>query len=183
VYRGLELPPMLHERSLAHAFTLAALAALVFAIGHYLLRDHTTDFAVACLKCGRAFCRRCRLSQDRQSYCAQCVNIFLKKDTVGIEAQVTKKRQVARHTLALRLERRLGDLLLPGLGLAFSGRPLTGAALALLAAPCAAAALLWLPRFVGPALMYARVWPLQAAFGALWLVLLVAAQAMPAERR
>jgi len=183
VHRGLELPPMLHERTVAHAFTLAALTALVFAIGHFLLRDRTTGFATACLKCGRAFCRRCRLSQERQSYCAQCVNIFLKKDMVGIEAQMAKRRQVGRHQLGLRLERRLGDLLLPGLGLGFSGRPILGAGLSLVALVCATAALLWLPLFVGPALMYTDVWPLQAVFGAVWLLVLAAAQAIPAERR
>ena len=183
VHSGLQLPPMLHERSLAHAFTLAALAALAFAIGHFLLRDRTTGFAAACLKCGRTFCRRCRLSQERQSYCAQCVNIFLKKDTVGIDAQLAKKRQVARHSLLLRLERRGGDLLLPGLGLAFSGRPMLGTALAVAAAPCAVAALLWLPRFVGPALMHTPIWPLQAVSGSLWLALCAIAHAVPAERR
>ena len=183
VHRGLVLPPMLQERSVAHAFTLAALTALIFAIGHYLLRDRTTGFATACLKCGRAFCRRCRLSQERQSYCAQCVNIFLKKDAVGIEAQMAKRRQVARHLVAQRIERRLGDTLLPGLGLAVSGRPLLGAGLASVALVCATAVLVWLPLFVEPALMYTAVWPLQAVFGALWLLALVLAQAIPAERR
>lgn len=183
VHRGLRLPPMLQERSVAHAFTLAALTALVFAIGHYLLRDRTTGFAIACIKCGRAFCRRCRLSQERQSYCAQCINIFLKKDMVGIEAQVAKRRQVGRHQLGLRLERRLGDLLLPGLGLGFSGRPILGAGLGVVALVCATAALFWLPVFVGPALMYTEIWPLQAVFGALWLLALATAQAIPAARR
>ena len=183
VHRGLELPPLLQERSVAHSFTLAALISLAFSIGHFLLRDRTTGFATPCLKCGRAFCRRCRLSQERQSYCAQCVNIFLKKDMVSIEAQLAKRRQVDRHQIAKRLERRLGDLLLPGLGLGFSGRPIAGAALAVVALAAAAAALLWLPVFVAPALMFSPVWPFQAAIGAVWLAALVTAQLVPGVRR
>jgi tetratricopeptide (TPR) repeat protein len=183
VHRGLELPPLLQERTIAHPLTIAALVALAFAIGHFLLRDYTTGFAAACLKCGRTFCRRCRLSQERQSYCAQCVNIFLKKDTVSIDAQVAKRRQVDRHRLALRLERRLGDLLLPGLGLGASGRPVVGAALAALALLTSSAAALWLPVFVGPALMFSPVWPLQAAIGAVWAAVMAAAQLIPGARR
>jgi tetratricopeptide (TPR) repeat protein len=183
VHRGLELPPLLPERSVAHPFTLAALVSLAFAIGHFLLRDRTTGFATACLKCGRTFCRRCRLSQERQSYCSQCVNIFLKKDTVSIDAQVAKRRQVDRHHIALRLERRLGDLVLPGLGLGFAGRPLIGAALAAVALVTSCAAAFWLPVFVGPALMFSPVWPLQAAIGVVWAATMAAAQLTPGARR
>jgi len=183
VRRGLDLPPALQERTAAHPFALAALVTMIFAIGHYLLREHTTGFATTCLKCGRPFCRRCRLSQERQSYCAQCVNIFLKKDTVGIDAQLAKRKQVGRHQLALRLERRLGDLLLPGLGLGISGRPLLGGALAAVSLCCATAAAFWLPRFVSPMLMFADLLPLQIAIGVVWLATLVVAQAVPAERR
>jgi len=183
IHRGIVLPPMLQERTVAHPLTLASLVALVFAIGHYLIRDRTTGFAVSCLKCGRAFCRRCRLSQERQSYCAQCVNIFLKKDAVGIEAQVAKRRQVARHVVAQRLERRLGDLMLPGLGLSFAGRSAAGAPLALVAVGCVAATLIWLPQFVSPILMHSPVGPLQVVFGAVWAMALVAAQVLPGSGR
>ena len=183
VRRGLELPPLLQERTAAHPFTLAALVAMVFAIGHYLLRDRTTGFATTCLKCGRPFCRRCRLSQERQSYCAQCVNIFLKKDTVGIDAQLAKRKQVGRHQLAFRLERRIGDLVVPGLGLGLSGRPLLGLVLASVSLLCAAAAVLWLPVFVSPMMMFTDVRSLQAVVGLLWLAALVTAQAIPAVRR
>jgi len=183
MHRGLVQPPLLQERTAAHPLTLAALTALVFAMGHLLLRERTTGFAGVCLKCGRSFCRRCRLSQERQSYCSQCVNIFLKKDSVGIESQIAKRRQVARHQLTLRLQRRLGDLVLPGLGLAFAGRPLIGAAIGAVALLCTTVALVWLPLFVAPALMHAPVWTLQGVFGAIWFVAMAAAQAVPAPGR
>lgn len=183
MHRGLVQPPLLQERTAAHPLTLAALTALVFAIGHLLLRERTTGFASTCLKCGRSFCHRCRLSQERQSYCAQCVNIFLKKDTVGIESQVAKRRQVARHQLALRLERRLGDLVLPGLGLGFAGRPLLGAPFAAVALACVAIGAVWLPTFVAPAMMSAPVWPLQGFLGLVWLAAMAGAQAVPSPGR
>ncbi len=183
LHRGLVQPPLLQERTLAHPLTFAALTALVFAMGHLLLRERTTGFASTCLKCGRTFCHRCRLSQERQSYCSQCVNIFLKKDTVGIESQVTKRRQVARHQLTLRLERRIGDLVLPGLGLGFAGRPLLGGAIAAVALSCVAGAAVWLPLFVSPALMHAPVWPLQGALLTVWALAMATAQIIPAAGR
>ena len=102
---------------------------------------------------------------------------------MSIEAQLAKRRQVDRHQIAKRLERRLGDLLLPGLGLGFSGRPIAGAALSVVALAAAAAALLWLPVFVAPALMFSPVWPFQAAIGAVWLAAMVTAQLVPGVRR
>lgn len=182
MHRGLLPPPLLDERTFAHPLTLAAFVALLFAIGHFLMRDRTTSFASTCLKCGRPFCHRCRLSQERQSYCAQCVNIFLKKDTVGIDSQMSKRRQVARHQLALRLERRVGDVLLPGLGLVLSERVLLGGILAAGALAASAIALLWLPLFIAPALS-STVWPAQAAVGVVWLALAVAAQLVPTVGR
>jgi hypothetical protein len=183
MHRGLEQTPLLQERTVAHPLTFAALTALVFAMGHLLLRERTTGFARVCLRCGRSFCHRCRLSQERQSYCAQCVNIFLKKDTVGIESQMAKRRQVARHQLTLKVERRVGDLLLPGLGLGFAGRPVLGAIIGMVAVPCIAASTLWLPLFVSPALMYSPVWPVQALGAVGWLLAMATAAAIPADGR
>jgi hypothetical protein len=90
---------------------------------------------------------------------------------------------VARHQLTLRIERRAGDLLLPGLGLGFAGRPFLGAAIGTVAIVCVAASLVWLPLFVAPALMHSPVWPLQASFGVVWLLAMATAQAIPAAGR
>ena len=180
--RGLLAPPLLREQWLTHPLALGAFAALVIAIGVFLVRERTTGFAAACLKCGRAFCRRCKLSRESQSYCTQCVNIFLKKDMVAIEQQTAKRRQLRHYYFWQGIERRVADLVVPGLGLAGAGRTGAGLAFLMLAVMVAAVFLVWLPRFVGPALLHIPVAPLPMVGAALWLALVVTAQLFEAER-
>ena len=181
--RGLLSPPLARSRTLANALAIAAVLALMVAVVHLLVRRHFGGLAASCLKCGRPFCRRCKLSHESQSYCTQCVNIFLKKDMVGIEAQLAKRQQLVRRHAALRLERRLADLVVPGLGAGFGGRPFLGWLLAVAGVGGASAACLWLPQYVAPALMAAPVWPLEAAFALMWAAAVVAAQLLRVEWR
>jgi hypothetical protein len=181
--RGLLAPPLVRERWLTHPLALSAFAALVIAIGIFLVRERTTGFAAACLKCGRAFCRRCKLSRESQSYCTQCVNIFLKKDMVAAEQQSAKRRQLRRYYFWQGIERRVADFILPGLGLAGGGRSLLGAIFIGLTVLVLAIFLVWFPRFVGPALLHTPVSPMPLVGVALWVVLMVTAQLFDAERR
>ncbi len=181
--RGLSAAPLLRERTFGHTLTIGALIALIVAVLHRLVRQRTGGFAAACLKCGRPFCRRCKLSHESQSYCTQCVNIFLKKDMVGIEAQIAKRQQLSRRLLWTRVERRVSDVLLPGLGVGFAGRPLLGGLLALLALASVMVALAWLPAFITPALMNAPAWPVYGLSAAVWLSVALIAQLLPLEWR
>jgi hypothetical protein len=181
--RGLSPPPLLLERTFEHPIAIGGVVALILAVLHRLIRQRSGGFAAACLKCGRAFCRRCKLSHESQSYCTQCINIFLKKDMVGIEAQLAKRQQLSRRLFWLRLERRVSDLLLPGVGVGFGGRPVLGGALVLLVLVSAMLALVWLPAFISPALMAIQVWPLKMLFGAIWVAATVVAQLLPVEWR
>ena len=181
--RGLLSPPLARSRTLAHPLAIGAVLALMVAVVHLLTRRHFGGLAASCLKCGRPFCRRCKLSHESQSYCTQCVNIFLKKDMVGIEAQLAKRQQLLRRQAALRLERRLADLVVPGLGAAYGGRPVLGWLLAVAGVGSATAICLWLPEYVSPALMAAPVWPLETALALLWAATVVAAQFLRAEWR
>lgn len=183
VNRGLVPPPLVVERSYGHPLTLAGLLALVIAIIHSLLREKRGGLATACAKCGRAFCRRCRLAAESQTYCSQCTNIFLKKDMVAIDVQMAKRRQLARRRLALEVERRLADLLLPGLGLMFSGRARLGGALAFLAALAVMLGAVWFPFFVSPALLQVPAWPVTALAAAAFLGALIIAQMARIEAR
>jgi tetratricopeptide (TPR) repeat protein len=181
--RGLTPPPLVRERTFMQPLSIGGALALLVALAHFLIRQRTGGFASACLKCGRTFCRKCKLSHESQSYCTQCINIFLKKDMVGIDAQVAKRHQLARRQFWLHVERRTSDLVLPGLGVALGGKPVLGGILAIVALVCSTLALLWLPHFVSPALMATSLWPLQALFGSLWLAAAVLAQLLPAEWR
>jgi len=183
VNRGLVRPPLVVERSLGHPLTLAALLALVIAIVHSLLREKSGGLATACAKCGRAFCRRCRLATESQTYCSQCTNIFLKKDMVAIEVQLAKRRQLARRRIALTLERRVADVLLPGLGLLFHGRPRLGLLLAVLSVSAVALGAIWFPLYVRPALVQIPGWPASVLAAVAFLGALTAAQLARAEMR
>jgi tetratricopeptide (TPR) repeat protein len=181
--RGLAPPPLTRGRTFAHPLAIGGLLCLIVAVAHLLVRRHTGGLAAACLKCGRAYCHRCKLSTESQSYCTQCINIFLKKDMVGIDAQLAKRQQLVRRQAWLHLERRVADLLLPGVGVANAGRPFLGGILAAVAMASAATALVWLPTFVAPALMATSLWPLETLFALVWAAATVAAQLIPVEGR
>jgi hypothetical protein len=174
---------MVQRGDLFHPLAVAGLVCLLVAISHFLIRERTTGFSGTCLKCGRPFCRRCKLSHESQSYCTQCVNIFLKKDMVAIDAQLAKRRQLARRQFGLAAERRILDLVAPGVGLWWSGHQALGLAVAVVSTSAAAAVLLWLPLFGAPATLFSPFWPLQAAAAAVWLLAAVFAQLFSAARR
>lgn len=180
--QGLLPPPLARERTFTHPLAVGALFSLLLAVGHYLLRRRH-GLAKACAKCGRPFCQRCKLSTESQTYCTQCVNIFLKKDMVAAETQMAKRAQLARRQSALQLESRVVDLLVPGLGLAARGVVWPAVALVPAATVGAALGALWAPLFVAPALIHQSAWALAAPGLALWAACLVAAQLLPRGRR
>lgn len=173
---GLIPPPLDRQRTVLSPLTLAPLAALVLALFHFVLRSRTTGFARACTKCGRTFCSRCKLSRESQSYCTQCVNIFLKRDMVAPELQIAKHRQLERRRMVQKTLRRVADLVLPGFGQALYGRLLLGTALMIPAAFLSIAATLWLPGFVQPLVLQTDLLPVRLLLAVLWLGLLVLAQ-------
>jgi len=63
----------------------------------------------------------------------------------------------------------------PGMGLAFAGRPALGAAMAVLAAGVAVVALFLLPGWIAPILLHGSWRSVQALLGILWLGVLVTA--------
>lgn len=181
--RGILPPPLQRERTFLHPLAIAALISLLVALAHFLVRERTGGLATACIKCGRPFCRRCKLAHESQSYCTQCVNIFLRKDMVAIDTQVAKRQQVARYQRRQDYERRAYDVLLPGAGIALAGRPLLGTLLALSAVAGAGAASFWLPHFLAPLLLGASLLPLQLVGWTAWAAAVVVAQLVPVGRR
>lgn len=180
--QGLLPPPLARERSYTHPMAVGALFSLLLAVGHFLLRRRH-GLATACAKCGRPFCLRCKLSTESQTYCTQCVNIFLKKDMVAIETQMAKRTQLSRRLTLLALEGRLVDVVVPGLGLATTGTVWPAAVLVPLAVLGAAIGAIWTPLFVAPALMLSPAWLLAVPGLALWAACLVAAQLLKRGRR
>ncbi len=181
--QGLLPPAVPREDSYTHPVAIGSLLALLMAVGHFLVRRRLGGLATACAKCGRPFCQRCKLSSESQTYCTQCINIFLKKDMVAIETQLSKRNQLNRRQMLLGVEDRALDVLLPGLGLADSGRTLAPLLLVPISVGALALGAIWLPVFVGPALAHAPVWPLAGPLLAVWAACMVAAQVLPRGRR
>lgn len=174
--RGLRLPPLSRRETLFSPLTLGALTALLLAVLHFFWRQQGVGFASACSKCGRTFCSRCKLSRETQTYCSQCVNIFLRRDMVPPELQLAKQKQLARREKLLRLRRRLADVLLPGFGLLLEGRHFPGMILLLSSSVLMLMATFWLPKIVRPLMLHSPLRPFQLFLAAAWLLLLVTAQ-------
>ena len=104
------------------AFSLWAILFWVVFTGMVLVKK-STFFARACFKCGRPFCSRCKTSLEFESFCSQCVHLFIKQDGVSPEARLKKNYEVESYNRAQRLQRSVLSLLAPGAGHILEGRP------------------------------------------------------------
>jgi Tfp pilus assembly protein PilF len=130
-----ELAESLHPgaASLADALRaptgVGALGALVLLGWSSLGRSSTR--AQTCLRCGEAFCGRCKKELGAKECCAQCIHLFIKKDSIAPDVKARKLAQVDRSARLFRTRVRALSLLLPGAGHLFAGRTLSGAAILL----------------------------------------------------
>ncbi len=71
-------------------------------------------FAHACNKCGQPFCSRCKTSLEFESFCSQCVHLYIRQDGVSPEAKLKKNYQVEHFRKTRRIRRLVLGLLAPG---------------------------------------------------------------------
>lgn len=83
-----------------------------------------------CIRCGRAFCHRCKSDREGHEYCSQCLHLFVLGDGLAPETKNRKMYEVARFERRMRLGRRLAGLLAPGSAQILRGRVLAGLVLA-----------------------------------------------------
>ncbi len=100
---------------------VAVLAGLGFARGG-------RGVSRACMKCGRAVCRRCdpELVEDSQ-LCHQCVNVYARRGKVAPMARVNKEMEVRHHQAWVSRWAYALGLLWSGAGHLFTGLPVRGA--------------------------------------------------------
>ncbi len=98
---------------------LAPAAAL--ALDAFRLRGR--GYALACQKCGRTYCARCKPRGENIGLCSQCIHVYLKKDGVSIETKMLKVEEVKRHRALLGRFRAAMNFVLPGTSPFFEGRP------------------------------------------------------------
>jgi tetratricopeptide (TPR) repeat protein len=109
-------------RALRPAFSLWAVLFWLIFVGLALWKRSGFS-AHACFKCGRPFCQRCKTSLEFESFCSQCVHLFIKQDGVSPEARLKKNYEVEQYNKVQRIERGVLSIVAPGAGHLFEGRP------------------------------------------------------------
>ena len=129
------LPGIGHEPTLLELLTtvpaLAPWAAILLgALVGGILRANEFG-AEECVRCGRAYCRRCKPRGSAASFCAECVRLFVTKEGADIAAKVAHSSESRRQQKIRQRERRILSLLLPGASRISRGQPVSGFALLL----------------------------------------------------
>lgn len=104
------------------------LGGLLVAIGAPLLflKRRRSGFAGACIKCGRTYCHRCKSGRDSNTYCTQCIHIYLKRDGVSLETKRAKLEEVSDHHNGLVRRNKIFATLMPGSAQLLEGRTAVG---------------------------------------------------------
>jgi hypothetical protein len=84
------------------------------------------SFARRCIRCGRAFCNRCKTGKEGHEYCSQCLHLFVLGDGLAPETKTLKLFEVERHEKWTRLVRKYSGWLFPGASQILRGRLLSG---------------------------------------------------------
>lgn len=85
--------------------------------------------AQICIRCGEAFCGRCKKELGAKECCAQCIHLFIKREAIEPAARSRKLRQVERFARSKIRRARVASILLPGAGHFLSGHTLAGTVL------------------------------------------------------
>jgi tetratricopeptide (TPR) repeat protein len=99
------------------------LAIFVLGFTAVAVAKKASFFARACLKCGRPFCNRCKTSLEFESFCSQCVHLYIKQDGVSPEARLKKNYEVESYNQVQRIQRAAVSLCAPGAGHFLEDRP------------------------------------------------------------
>jgi tetratricopeptide (TPR) repeat protein len=87
--------------------------------------------AQTCVRCGEAFCGRCKRELGARECCAQCIHLFVKKEAIAPDVRAEKLRQVDRFIRGWKRRVRVATLILPGSGHMLAGSTMTGVVLLL----------------------------------------------------
>ncbi|MBK9966531.1 MAG: hypothetical protein IPP07_17255 [Holophagales bacterium] len=110
------------------AVAIPLIVAAAFGLDSFRRKRH--GYALACDKCGRTFCRRCKPPGESALLCSQCIHVYLRKDGVSIETKLQKVEEVKRRQGFEGRLRVALNVFLPGAELLYRGR--AGRALAIL---------------------------------------------------
>lgn len=103
----------------------------ILACGATLFLGGGREPARRCLRCGRAFCFRCKRGRHGEEYCTQCVHLFVLGDGLAPETKTRKLYEVEQFDRRNRLLRTFAAILLPGSAHLLRGRAGRGVLLVL----------------------------------------------------
>jgi tetratricopeptide (TPR) repeat protein len=133
-------------RQLVNPVSLVALVSLIACVVAGFLSRRESP-ARCCIRCGRAYCQRCKRGGQAQEYCSQCLHLFVIGDGLAPETKTRKLYEVDRYERWSRGSRRVVSLLLPGSGHLLRGRTALGCGLLVL---WFAALVAWMPGVLVP---------------------------------
>ncbi|MBI3451036.1 MAG: tetratricopeptide repeat protein [Acidobacteria bacterium] len=108
---------------------IGAVATILILLGAGLARSGA--HAQTCIRCGEAFCGRCKRELGAKECCAQCIHLFVKREAIAAPVRARKLAQVERFARNWKRRVRLATILLPGAGHLIAGRTVAGAGLML----------------------------------------------------
>src|SRR6202007_2643619 len=82
------------------------------------------NLAAECTRCRKPFCPMCKGFGEPALYCSDCVRLYLRKESPGIEAHVAQARESRWRIRRRDWSCRLVSLLLPGTHLGLSEKPM-----------------------------------------------------------
>jgi hypothetical protein len=147
------------------------LAAVFLTLGTVKKRGF---FSRPCFKCGRPYCPKCKTSLEFESFCGQCVHLYIKQDGVSPEARMKKNYEVESYNRTQGIARAVLSLAAPGAGHVWEGSPIQG--IFILALWCALLAgflvRLWAYPFPAPADSLGAAYTLAASavMAVVWVV-------------
>ncbi|MCX7830821.1 MAG: tetratricopeptide repeat protein, partial [Acidobacteria bacterium] len=113
------------------AFSLGTI--ILFGIALFVLITKKREkFARACYKCGRAYCSHCKTSLEFESFCGQCVHLYIKQDGVSPQDRMQKNYEVEVFNKKGKIIRAILALLSPGAGHIWEGHIYSGFVILLL---------------------------------------------------
>ena len=107
------------------AFSLGMITFFLVAI-FVMVTKKREKFARACLKCGRPFCHQCKTSLEFESFCGQCVHLYIKQDGVSPQARMQKNYEVEVFARQGKIIRTILSLVAPGAGHLWDGHIFSG---------------------------------------------------------
>jgi tetratricopeptide (TPR) repeat protein len=99
-------------RQFLNGLSVIAVLALGACVGMLLVFREQP--ARRCIRCGRAFCSRCRTGREGREYCSQCLHLFVIGDGLAPETKTRKLYEVERYERGIRRGRKLFSVFLPG---------------------------------------------------------------------